>query len=369
MQIHKIYNEYKAFLLKGLAAVFNLSVIWIVFSLKGREWSNDYYNAASVCSMISIATRGGYDLFLAYNRKNAKNVTEVNMTNIFALLLGAILFSNVFAMLIDGPGVGVVFICISLFSFISIFEGLIRANFVSDQSQLVILTYSNFFLLITALFYNIFGPWEILIFNCAMSLFALASYFYINGFYVRFTFKESLDTNAASLAHGMHGLLNQQYIVYFLTKYLQEWSLPIIFTVIRFCNLASWPLNYFTFSNVASKNKSLSKFKNENANQLKIVIATALVLIVSYMVIVGEVKYIFPSIIIFVGIIIFSIFGFGFFYKINSKRFLYLLLLQVLMVGLTFFIAEFGHLNILILVSFYSLYLILCSFSYQFLPD
>jgi hypothetical protein len=354
--------------MKGFAAVFNLVVIWFVYSIKGNDWANVYYNFSSGCVIISIVTRMGYDLFLAYSEQK-KYVAEINLFNIFGLffagLIGAFLLSEI---LIDSQAI-LVFICVLFISLTSLCEGVIRVKILSDVSQLIVLIYSNFILLIAILFFDQISQWELLVISSVFSLVVLFTYLILNGIRIKLICKSSFDVNAACLAHGVHGALNQHYLVFFLTRYLQEWSLPILITTIRICNLASWPLSYFTFSDIASKNNNLGGFIDKYVKQLKLIVVFVLISLAAYMLIISDANYIIPSLILSIGIIVFSIFGFGFFYKISSSRFFYILSFQLLMVVVTYLIAEAGLLSLLTLVSTYSLYLITCSFSYRLLPE
>jgi hypothetical protein len=310
----------------------------------------------------------GYDLFLAYGElKN--DVAEINVLNMLGLTVAGVIGALLISQIILGSNPILIFTCVFFISLTSLCEGVIRSNILSDVAQFLVLIYSNFLLLIGVWFFDEIEQWELLIVSSVLSLIILFIYLILNGIRFKIIYKNRFDVNAACLAHGVHGALTQHYLVFFLTRYLQEWSLPILITTIRICNLASWPLSYFTFSDIASKSKNLEGFISQNIKLLKLVVVLVLASLAVFMLIISDVKYIIPSFIISIGVIFFSIFGFGFFYKITSNRFFYILSLQLFMVVVTYLIAEVGLLSLLILVSSYSLYLVTCSFSYRLLPE
>jgi hypothetical protein len=356
-------RRYKAYLLKGSAALFNLCTLWLIFFLKGPEWANSYYNIASLSVMIAVISRVGYDLVIAYSVNNGENKIYLNPANIAISIIGAFILSILLEKLVGWGESKVIFLAILTCSAVAIFEGVIRAHSEDDWVQILVLVSSNALLIV-------FSSIDLKIWNILMlvNLGVVVLYYgLIRKMGKSLHWEKTIHPQftISTLTHSLHGLVNQNYITYFLTKYLNDTSLPIVHTILRIFNLSMWPLSYYTFSNVGEKSSELNKFRYENKNILLQAIFGSTLLVIGTLAFMGELKYIVPAFILAVGIFSFSLYGFSFFYKIRSRRFYAIMIIQIIIVTLTFAAGHFGVLTLNSLVALFAFYLLFCSFSHK----
>jgi hypothetical protein len=359
--------KYKGLVLRAAAAAFNLIAIWIIYACNEKEWTDKYYNYLSLTLFFATLSRLGYDLFIAYNNKKENGVLYLNDKNIIIIIILTIISTLILKKITPESEVLNLFFAILLASVVAIFEGIVRSNVDDDKSQFTILIYNNSATLILISLHITSDHWLIILYSMLLSVMILYTYVTIKKITIKICRGAQFEKSSSSISHSIHGLINQQYLIYFITKYLEDVSLPIVLTVIRICSLSTWPLNYYSFSDVFNKSENKDEFIIKYKKLVFFIVAFVGITALYYLYRMNRINYLIPSIILMIGIFTFAIKGFGFFYGINSKRFNYIIVIQFLLFAGTYFLGNLGYISLTLLVLLFSVYLVVCSFSYRLL--
>lgn len=355
-----------ALLLKAIAASINIGSVWIIYFIEGNQWANSYYYLLSLATIIATVSRLGYDLRIAYSDYSKFKLVEINFFNISTAIFISFIFLFIarYFEIINNIDIFSL-VSISLITINAVMEGVIRSNSNSNLAQFIVLCANSTLLVTSAL---IIKTKPELMVAIVITLLMIVYYVYIKTqkIKIKYIFKvEIIWRDSLSISHALHGIINQNYITFFITKYLENIQLAVILTIIRILNLAAWPISYYTFSKISDKSKDKEQFNKKYGNIVNLISILSLFCIAAYLTLFGFTDYIYVSAILSLGLLVSAKYGMGFFYKSASNRYKKILHIQICVWVATYCFATFDLLSISSLAAIYATYLIICSFSYR----
>jgi len=355
-----------AILLKVIAAGINIGSVWMIYLIEGKQWGNSYYYLVASITMIATISRLGYDLRIAYFDYSKFKLIEINFFNISVAVFGSfiLLFILRFLDLINKIDIFIL-ISISVISINAIMEGVIRSSSDSNFAQFLVLCANSTLLVCSSLIFRVKPELMVAI---VLILLMVDYYVYIKTqkIEMKFVFNvEMIWKGSLPISHSLHGMINQNYIIFFITRYLDNIQLPVILTIIRISNLATWPISYYTFAKVSDKTKDKEQFNKKYGQIVNSISVLSLFGIAAYLIMFDFINYIYVSVILSFGILVVAKYGMGFFYNSTSNRFNNILYIQICVLVATYCLAEFDFLTMNLLAVIYTTYLIICSFSYR----
>lgn len=190
---------------------------------------------------------------------------------------------------------------------------------------------------------------------------------YASNVKIRFTRSFSHRIGLTGLVHSFHGLINQNYIIYFIVRFCAYANLPAILTIIRILNLSTWPLQHHVFAQIGEKAKNRSSFFNSGLGFIaRYLSLSSLLAVVAFLFITHRMGLFPVAAALAIGILFFANFGVGLYMPLKHKNYRIVLGLQIIAILTTMILALAGVITPLLVASIFSLYLITCSLSYLF---
>jgi hypothetical protein len=244
-------------------------------------------------------------------------------------------------------------------------EGVIRSSCESNLAQFLVLCANSMLLVCSSLIFRV-KPELMVAIVLILLMVVYCVYIKTQKLEMKFLFNvEMIWKDPLPISHSLHGIINQNYIIFFITRYLDNIQLPVILTIIRISNLATWPISYYTFAKVSDKTKDKKQFNKKYGQIVNSISVLSLFGISAYLIMFGFINYIYVSVILSFGILVYAKYGMGFFYNSTSNRFINILYIQICVLVATYCLAEFDFLTMNLLSLIYTTYLIICSFSYR----